>query len=338
MPLVVCVPARNEEKALPSLLQALAGLATAGQATTVCIYLDGCHDGSAALLRQAAAQAPFRLVTAAGAAGGEANAGIARHAAVQLGLETLGDRDGCLFITDADSAPRADWIAAGRAALDLADVAAGRIVRRNAGADAGQSRIEAYYDRLHRYRRSVDPVPWEARDSHHYASGANIAVRAATYRRIGGFRPLATGEDATFLDDAARAGFRVRRDGAMVVETSSRRHGRAPDGLAGALRALDAGQSQQVPHPREAAWQWRAQAAARAAFAGIPDVDVRATLGERLGLTADHVLGVARDCPNAEAFAMRIVPAFAALPELVSLKVAEDALEILEGEWCGMAA
>lgn len=339
---IVCVPARDEEEALPGLLKALAEARFtpdgAPEGLTVCIYLDGCTDGSAAVLDSLAADLPGRLVVESGRAGKAPNAGAARRAAVAMALRELNDGDGLIFITDADSAPRSDWIMAGRRALAVADMVAGRIVRVDAARDPGQSRIEYYYDRLYRLRRMIDPVAWEARDTHHFSGGANLAVRASAYRAIGGFRPLPAGEDATLLDDAARAGFRVRRDGAMVVDTSSRRSGRVAGGLAGALRALDAGHQPFVAHPSGAAWQWRAQAAARRSFAAIHNEGVRAALGERLGLSADHVLGVARDCPNAEAFAMRIVPPPLTHGGTVSLSEAETILTVLENQWCEIAA
>ncbi|MCP3735756.1 glycosyl transferase family 2 [Sphingomonas sp. RP10(2022)] len=338
LPVIVCIPARDEAAALPALFAALSALAADEPAMAVCLYLDGDDGGSAEWLRRNAALHPFALDVAVGDAAGEPNAGAARRAAMAMGLDRLGTRDGLLFTTDADSQPRRGWIAAGRAALASADVAAGRIVRRAATADPEQARIERYYDRLHAYRRLVDPVPWEARDTHHFSGGANIAIRAAAYRAIGGFRPLPFAEDATLLDDAARAGLRVRRDGAMLVETSSRRHGRAVQGLASALRALDDGQAPRMSHPDGAAWQWAAQAAARHAFATIDDSAVRLRLAERLGLTGDHILGVARDCANAEAFAMRIVPAASLPTDGVSLAEAEEALARLEAALCEVAA
>ena len=165
-----------------------------------------------------------------------------------------------------------------------------------------------------------------------------MALAASVYRAIGGFRALPSGEDAALLDDAARAGFRVRRDAAMVVDTSSRRTGRAPGGLASALLELDGGQPPMVPHPDAASWQWQEHAAARHAFANIQRADVRSSLGNRLNLTADHVLGVARDCPNAEAFAMRIVPSADPPSEVVGLAIAEQALARLEASLSEAAA
>ena len=338
LPIILCVPARDEEQALPAFLAALSALDVAGHDLTVCVYLDGCEDGSEALLRHASQTLPFALRVEGAERRCGANAGAARRSAMAMGLAILTGREGVLFTTDADSRPHSEWIGAGVAALQVADAIAGRIVRLDAAADPVQSRIERYYDRLHIYRRLVDPVPWEAADTHHFTGGANMALRASTYRALDGFQPLPSGEDAALLDDAARAGFRVRRDGAMVVETSSRRHGRAVHGLASALRALDNGCLPTVSHPYAAAWQWQGHAAARQAFARIQLRDVRARLGARLGLTADHVLGVARDCPNAEAFAMRIVPASPVHAGAVTLAVAEEALAALEAGMCEAAA
>jgi hypothetical protein len=337
-PVVIAIPARNEELLFPELLEALAALDVENGRLSVCIYLDSCGDGSEALLRRRADRLPFPLVVTSSATKHAENAGAARKAAMAMALSVLDGAEGLLFTTDADSRPHRDWIAAGSAALAAADAVAGRIVRRDGSADPAQSRIERYYDRLYRYRRLIDPVPWEALDTHHFTGGANMAFRASAYRALGGFAALSSGEDATLLDEAARAGLRVRRDAAMVVETSSRRNGRAANGLASALLALDAGVSPHVAHPGGGAWQWQAHAAARAAFATIASAEVRGRLGAHLNLTADHVLGVARDCPNAEAFAIRIVPAAPVAHGTVSLAVAEDALLALEAGVRGIAA
>jgi hypothetical protein len=304
----------------------------------LCFYLDGCDDGSEAVLRAAARKGAFPVHVEIGVRSAEANAGRARGAAMTVGMNVLNGSDGMLFTTDADSRPAADWIAAGAVALALADVVAGRIVRHDRLADRHQSRVERYYDRLHACRCRIDPVGWEAADTHHFGGGANMAMRASTYRALGGFQPLPHGEDARLLDDAARAGWRVRRDAALVVETSSRRDGRAVHGLAGALRSLDEGKMPVVAHPFAVAWQAEAQARARHAFATIGRAETRAMLGAAIGLSADHVLGVARDCPNAQAFAMRIVPAAPVYREQVTLGDAEAALAELEAMACEVAA
>ncbi|MEH3107384.1 MAG: glycosyltransferase [Sphingomonas fennica] len=331
--MAVCIPARNEAAALPALL---AGLACQTRPVAICLFLDDCRDGSAALLAAAAPGLPHPLHVAQGPATPGANAGRARAAAMALGEAALGPAPGLLLTTDADSVPAPGWAAAMAEGLAAADVVAGRIRRRGTRPAPLQDRIEAYYDRLFTLRRRIDPVPWEAAATHHHSGGANLGFRSAAYRAAGGFAPLAAGEDARIVDDAARAGLRVRRDAAAVVVTSDRRQGRAAGGLATALAALDGEgpAAVTVAHPADAAWQYRMHAAARSAWAeGAP-----ARIAAAIGLTAAHAIGVARDCPNAEAFAMRVVPVPPGGMRQVPLPVAEALLTALHPAAAPVAA
>lgn len=318
----ICIPARNEAASLTALLASLAALDRGAARTVVCVHLDSCDDGSAAVLAQAAAGFPLPLLVSEGEQP-QPNAGRARAAAMALGLAQLrASANALLLCTDADSRPRRDWLLAAMRALAVSDIAAGRVL-----SDAGglQARVERYYDRLHAYRRAIDPVPWEPLKATHHGGAANLAVRASAYRALGGFAWLPAGEDARLLDDAARAGFRVRRDPAMVVETSARRTGRAPGGLADALRALDVTGLPQLQHPGAAAWQYQRHAAARAAFGG----DLR-QVAALIGVPTAQLDEIARDCPNAEAFATRAGPAAPDADRRVSLPDAERALDELE--------
>lgn len=323
-PIAICIPARDEADELPHLFAALERLERGSDDIVhVCLQLDGCSDASAPLADAYRSRSALR-VTVGVAAPSLANAGRARHRAMTLGQTALGDDAGLLLTTDADSVPSPDWLRAMAAALSHADVVAGRIVRRVTRPSALQDRIEAYYDRLFELRRRLDPVPWEAPFTHHHVGGANMGIRMDAYRALGGFAPLSSGEDARLFDDAGRAGWRVRRDAGSVVHTSDRRDGRASGGLALALRAGDeAGPDAiRVAHPDDTAWQYRMHATTRAAFdAGRLDC-----AADALGLTFDHVRGVARDCPNGEAFAMRIVPEPPAGMRVVPLPVAEACL------------
>lgn len=292
--------------------------------------LDGCTDDSLRLVHDYRAR-DMRVVLVEEAAASRANAGRARHRAMMLGLSALGDDDGLLLTTDADSRPTTQWLVAMTSALRHADVVAGRIARAGRLASPVQDRVETYYDALFALRRRLDPVPWEAQATHHHAGGANIGLHAGAYRALGGFAPVASGEDGRLIDDAARLGLRVRRDAASLVYTSDRREGRAPGGLASALRRGDQNgdaAAVRVAHPQDAAWQYRMQAVARRAL----DDDRLASVAAALGLTDDHVLGVARECPNAEAFAMRIVPEPPGGMRQVPLPVAEAELAALSGE------
>lgn len=336
-PIAVCVPVRDEAMLLPRFLGALS--AQRGVPDFVlCALFDGCTDDSVAIVRGYAARAPFAIVTACAEASAP-NAGRARRRAMALGLERLSGDDAVILSTDADSVPDPDWLSATIAALEVADVVAGRIVRDDdddddgddagAGASATQDRVEEYYDGLFRLRRSIDPVPWEAVVPHHYTSGASLGFRAGTYRALGGFEALASAEDARLIDAAHRAGLRVRRDGAVRVRTSSRRTGRAQNGLADHLRNLDTNDAAAVTmaHPEDACWRYAGHAAARAAW---DDLDRRAAcLAASLGCSDAHVRSVAAEAPNAEAFAMRVVPDVPGGERLVRLDEAERALAAL---------
>ncbi|MBW6526369.1 glycosyltransferase [Sphingomonas sp. RHCKR7] len=324
----MCVPARDEAARLPRLFEGLERLTVPpGAAVHLCLLLDGCIDRSAAIAA-AYARCSVHRVHVGSMPRSVPNAGIARHAAMLLGAAVLGRDGGVLLTTDADSWPSADWLDVTLAALHQADVIAGDLVRPGApGDDQAQDRIEHYYARLHALRRRVDPVAWEAPMTHHRVSGANMALRTETYAALGGFAPLASGEDARLVDDAARAGLRVRRDAASVVHTSARRRGRARGGLASGLRALDrAGiAGVRVAHPADQLWQYERHALARRTHAA-GDL---AVLTAEIGLDADHLRGVARDCPNGEAFAMRVVPVGPDGMRQVPLAVAEAALATL---------
>lgn len=303
-PIAICIPARDEAGRLPQLFAAIDRLQVpAGSRITLCLLLDGCSDASLSLATAYRSTARHRVVTDT-AERAAPNAGRARDAAMRLGMAAVGQGDAILLSSDADSVPAPDWIRTMAGALAHADVVAGDVVR--GGNHPDQDRIERHYARLFALRRQVDPVPWEATVVHHHASGANMGLRAATYVAAGGFLPLASGEDARFVDDAARAGLRVRRDAASIVHTSDRRAGRVHGGLATMLCDLDrdglTGVS--VAHPADQLWQYRLHAVARRAFAKR---DWHA-LSVDSGLDPDHLLGVARDVPNAEAFAMRVVP------------------------------
>lgn len=304
--LAICVPVRNEEDELPGLFAALERLKVdPGIVVHICLLLDACTDRSVALaaVYRGSSQHAVHIDQVATPTG---RAGHARQLACALGLLVGRGAADLLLTTDADSRPEPNWLRAMTAALDLADVVAGRIVRGGVRPSPAQDRVEAYYDALYALRRRLDPVTWEAEATHHHAGGANLGFRGDAYRTLGGFAPVASGEDARIVDEAERAGLRVRRDAACLVLTSDRRLGRARHGLASALRQLDRDDvaAVTVTHPVDAAWQYRHQARARFAYRQ----DRLALLVPQIGLTLDHLRGVARDCPNAEAFAMRVVP------------------------------
>lgn len=320
--IAIAVPVRNEAKRLPRLLRALSAQEGA-QSVTLALFFDNCDDGSEALT--ASFELPFPVIFDRSACGSAANAGRARRHAMRLALEAA--PNGTLLTTDADSMPAPDWVAASRRGLAAADIVAGRIMRMPGRNSPPHERLEQYYDRLHQLRRLLDPVAWEAPHTHHWTSGASLALPATVYRAVGGFQDHVSGEDAAFVDTAARCGWRVRRDGDVRVATSSRRRGRAPGGFAAALSAWDKEQiALTVTHPEDEAWRYVRQAQARAAYGG-PAIDV---LAQDLHLPLDEVRQVEAECRNAEAFTARIVGSPPGGMRHISLSRAELLIGALE--------
>lgn len=332
----VCVPVRDEAMLLPRFLDALAAQCGA-HPFTLCLLFDGCTDASKAIVAARAPTLPFALVTAE-TAPGPPNAGLARRRAMALGLEVLGNAGGSTIIsTDADSAPDSNWLSANVAALAVADVAAGRIMREAGLPSPLQDRLEAYLDALFAVRRRIDPVPWEAASTHHCASATSLAFRAGAYRSLGGFAPQPCSEDAHMIDMAHRQGLRVRRDDTIRVTTSARRVGRAVGGMADHLRHIDAGVVEpMMAHPDDVTWRFERQAAARSAWSNLDDE--RLGLARMLGTDVAHVDAIAADALNAEAFATRVVPDVPGGERLVTLAEAEVALVPHRGDKRMLAA
>ena len=307
----VCIPVRNEQDSLPALIDILSDQVRAFDCRLVgCFYLDSCTDNSAAILEQARASAPFEIRISEGLATPESNAGRARRLAFDLGLAALEHApDAVLLTTDADSLPAADWLPANLDALVHADIVAGEIRQSDTGFSHHHARVERYFNRLHQLNRAVDPVPWEAPATHHYAGGASLAMTASTYARLGGFQDHPRGEDALLIETAAWHGLRVRRDARVGVVTSTRRVGRVDLGFAAHLRGLDETESTDeimVADPRVAIAQYRRHAYARQVFRVAGKAELAAFAAE-LGQPPKTVQAVHDASPNAEAFAMRIV-------------------------------
>jgi glycosyltransferase involved in cell wall biosynthesis len=330
----ICIPVRNEAALLPRLFDALVVQESiAGTTLVVCFLLDGCDDGSAALIADFARRAPWQVqIESVARHDAPANAGRARRCAMAMGEAVVaGLGPAALLTTDADSEPATGWVAACCRGLVHSDVVAGHIVRGAGVAIPAQDRLEAYYDRLYWMRRQYDPVPWDCPQGHHMVGGANLAFRAEAYRALGGFAEIAAGEDSAIVDKAHRLGLKVRRDRSAVVTTSTRRHGRAIAGLADHLRCVERETAlPMVAHLDDAAWQYRGHAAARASHARLNQSAVVARLASLLQVEIAHVERVAAATANAEAFATHVVPAAPGSGRTMPLDLAEDALTRLE--------
>jgi GT2 family glycosyltransferase len=91
-------------------------------------------------------------------------------------------------------------------------------------------------DALARYTRLV--AARVAGSTHGHAYAANLGVRGSAFQRVGGFPPVAFGEEHALLVRLRGAGLHVVSPTDVRARTSARREGRARGGLADLLRTL----------------------------------------------------------------------------------------------------
>ncbi len=219
----VVVPAADEEERIAACLEALSRASARFTAdrplvtVQIVVVLDSCHDRTAEIV--AAHPGVRTAVTDARCVG------VARAlgTAVATDLDIAPDEIWTAH-TDADSQVPGDWLTAMvTAAEEGMDLVLGTVTPSN---------------ELLRPTR----IAWENRhrlaDGHPHVHGANLGIRAATLARLGGWRPLASGEDADLVARAGAACVPTQRTGAIPVHTSARADGRAPEGFSSYLRAL----------------------------------------------------------------------------------------------------
>lgn len=226
----VIVPARDEADLIAACLAHLrVGLAALpGRIErAVCVVADRCADDTARIARAGFAGWPHGMVlantraTTVGDVRGlgfrQVSAMLARHEPVR----TL------LLSTDADSTVEPEW------ALEHL-----RLAETGWHAAAGAAELAEPLAPMIASRYAAVHAHGRGRDGHGNVYGANLGVRADAYAAVGGFAPLATGEDHDLWRRLRAAGFRCRYANGPVVRTSARLHGRAPEGVAALLRRL----------------------------------------------------------------------------------------------------
>jgi glycosyltransferase involved in cell wall biosynthesis len=199
----VAIPAHNEEACLGACLQAVLRAAMhpqlAGEPVMVCVVLDACDDGTAAIVREwqtAFALAGCRLDALEIAARQVGNA----RAAGALHLIAADAR--WLAFTDADTRVSPQWLAV-QVTLG-AEVVCGSVAVDDWSPHAGKAQLL----REHFARTYHD------REDHRHIHGANLGVCALAYQAAGGFAAVACHEGAlprvftsARLDARARGGF-----------------------------------------------------------------------------------------------------------------------------------
>lgn len=218
--LVVVVPARDEA---PTVERCVTSLRVAARdcplPVRIVVVADACRDDTAGIAAAAGADVVASLAGCVGAA---------RAAGVDEALAGLAPGDlpsTWIACTDADSTVPRDWLEHHRARADEGvDLLLGAV--RLAAPPSAHVRWRARY------------AAGTRGSGHRHVHGANLGVRASTYRRAGGFPPSATHEDRELAERVrALPGVRVLSSWAAPVLTSDRRVGRAPGGVAGDLSA-----------------------------------------------------------------------------------------------------
>ena len=211
----VTIPAHDEEDRLSacvaSVLRAARHPALAGERVEVVVVLDACRDGSF----EAAARHPVEILAVEAR-----NVGRARALGAAALLEA---RARWLAFTDADTIVSPDWLAA---QLSL-------------GADAVCGTVGVADWWLHpRELRERYRARYRDADGHRHVHGANLAVAADWYVRVGGFEALPAHEDVALVAALEREGARIAWSAAPRVVTSARRDARARHGFGDYLLAL----------------------------------------------------------------------------------------------------
>lgn len=218
----VVIPACDEERVLPAALAAADAAARYVDCpVTTIVVCDSCVDHTAEMAHAAGAHV---LETTVGCAGGARRAGVARARELLADVAPEG-----LWVasTDADSIVRADWLTTHLdAARDGWDAYTGEVVVLDW--DGWSEAMPDAYERRYRQPGRRPPV-----------HGANLGVRLDAYLAVGGFPPVACGEDELLVTRLIEAGYAVLASPCAPVHTSARRVARVRGGFSTYLSELE---------------------------------------------------------------------------------------------------
>ncbi len=223
----VVIPAHDEvghiADAIASVVEACAQLPPCVR-TDVVVVADSCTDATAAVATDALAGAGSVIVGHARSVGVSRATGT-EHVLGHL-LHPL-DRT-WLANTDADSIVPQTWLTEQLALADRGATAVAGLIEVDSFADLAPGTGAVF---LQRYS------PTDGRP-HTHVHGANLGVRADAYRAVGGWNDLVTAEDHDLWHRLRTRKWPVRAVSSIVVRTSGRRIGRAPNGFALGLDQL----------------------------------------------------------------------------------------------------
>ena len=245
--LAIAIPARNEVALAKQCLTAIAQQKGVNFADFAVVFLaNNCSDETAKIVQSLAL--PFRIfVKETTLPPEQAHAGGARRMAMAEAA-TLAP-DGVILTTDADSVVDHDWIVSMMTEFRLgADAVAGRVSGdwnelqyQPASALAVGALEWEYLALIAEVSHLLDPLDHDPWPRHAQRCGANIGIRTATLRSIGGVPSHPTGEDRALFAAVEEGDGRVRHACGPHVTASARMTGRAIGGMADTLSARASG-------------------------------------------------------------------------------------------------
>jgi hypothetical protein len=238
--LVVAIPVRDEEKRIEACLRALARQSRPPD--DVVLLLNNCTDGTAEVVRRMPEVSHRIHLVECSLDGPSASAGVARGLAMHYAASLIDD--GAILTTDADAVVPPHWVQANLQALQQgADAVCGQAVIDPVEAllipshlHGDDAREVAYARLLDEMESRILPDPADPWPRHREDSGASIGITAAVFRRVGGVPRLPSGEDRALIKALRMIDARIRHDPSMRVVVSGRIEGRAPGGMADAIR------------------------------------------------------------------------------------------------------
>ena len=227
---LVVVPARDEAERIGACLAALRG-----QGADALVVANNCADGTADL----AAQAGAMVIDCTTVHGG---VGAARRLGAAEGLARM--HNPCaLLTTDADCLVASDWVAANLRHLDAGAAAVCGLVlpipEEHAALPAGLLRRAALEDRFLVLKAQLEERLTGCA-GHEQTPGASLAFRPEAYWAASGFDPMPTQEDRLIILRLKALRLSVIHAREVTVCASCRLEGRAPGGMAAALRERSA--------------------------------------------------------------------------------------------------
>lgn len=221
----IVVPAHNEEALIGRCLRSLLNIQHCGSLWIV-VVADSCTDRTISIAKSILGDRGEVIETA------QRNAGASRSMGVDRVLKYFESQHPnhpvWLANTDADSCVPSHWI---QQQLILA--------AQGAQAVAGVVDIDKFTDFDASMQARFDRSYGQGKEGNHpHVQAANFGISAAAYTTVGGWPPIALGEDRELWNRLGEHGFERVSDWSVRVTTSGRSQGRIPGGFADCLKLL----------------------------------------------------------------------------------------------------